>query len=57
MAAEVFILQKVIVDKQVDKALFIVHQAQHTDRAGSYIQKTLHLLGGGKGETSCANLL
>ena len=48
VAPEIFTVQHLFIDQQLHLMLRIVHQSQHTDRAGGDIQKFLHIFRLGK---------
>ena len=57
VAAEVFTLQHILINKQLHLLFPVVHQPQNADGAGGDVQQPLHMLRAGKGKAGGADLL
>lgn len=56
VAAHIFAVQHIFVDQKLHMVFGIVHQAQHTDRAGSDIKELFHIFRLGKGQARGVDL-
>lgn len=56
VAAHIFAVQHIFIDQKLHMVFGIVHQAQHTDRAGSDIKELFHIFRLGKGQARGVDL-